>query len=152
MHAPLLLIGFGNHGRGDDGLGPALAEAVRELGIRGVEVSVVYQLAVEHAAELARVPRGIFVDASVDPSCHPFAFERVLAEPGLDFTTHALAPARVVALAEELFGARPEVWLLTIGGTCFDPFVEELSEAARANLEVALEFVLGVLPRHAPTQ
>lgn len=145
------MIGFGNPGRGDDGLGPALVEAVRDLDLPGVEVRVVYQLAVEHAADVAAAAEVIFVDATVDPECRPFAFERVYPEPGLDFTTHALAPTRVVALAEELFGARPPVWLLTIAGTRFEAFEEELSEAARANLATALDFVLSTLPaRTAP--
>lgn len=146
MDTEILLIGFGNPGRGDDGLGPALAEAVDACALPGVEVCVVYQLAVEHAADVARARRVLFVDASIDPACRPFAIERVVPEPGLDFTTHALAPARVVALAEELFGARRDAWLLTIGGSRFDPFLEDLSAPAQANLAEALDYVLAALP------
>lgn len=142
----ILVIGFGNPGRADDGLGPALAEALLERDLAGVDVRIDYQLAVEHAADVAAARVVIFVDATVDPGCRPFALERLHPEPGLDFTSHALAPARVLALAGELFGASPTAWLLTIGGECFDPFREGLSATGRANLEGALEFVLGMLP------
>ena len=46
----VLLIGYGNPGRLDDGLGPALAAAVEKLAIPGVTVDADYQLNVEDAA------------------------------------------------------------------------------------------------------
>lgn len=141
----VLVIGYGNRGRGDDGLGPALAEWVRARSMPDVEVRVEYQLAVEHAADVATADAVYFVDATVDPACSPFALVPLHPEPGLDFTTHALGPGRVLALADELFHARPPAWLLTIAGERFDPFVEELTPAARANLEQAAEHLIGVL-------
>lgn len=141
----VLVIGFGNPGRGDDGLGPALAEAIRARALPGVQVRVDYQLAVEHAADVAAADVVYFVDATVDPTCRPFALVPLLPEPGLDFSTHALAPGRVLALAYELFDARPTAWMLTMGGESFEPFVEELTPFARANLDRALEHLIGTI-------
>ena len=45
----MLLIGYGNPGRGDDGLGPALSEAVAARSLPGLEVDTDYQLVAEHA-------------------------------------------------------------------------------------------------------
>ena len=52
--ADILLIGFGNPGRLDDGLGPALADAIEKLALPGVTVESNYQLTVEDAAEIAK--------------------------------------------------------------------------------------------------
>ena len=36
----MLLIGYGNAGRGDDGLGPAFAERIEAAGLPGVDVDI----------------------------------------------------------------------------------------------------------------
>lgn len=43
----ILLIGYGNPGRGDDGLGPALAAAIEAMELPGVTVEADYQLMVD---------------------------------------------------------------------------------------------------------
>jgi len=49
----ILVYGYGNPGRGDDGLGPALVEALELLGATGLDCESDYQLAIEDAACLA---------------------------------------------------------------------------------------------------
>jgi hydrogenase maturation protease len=134
----ILLIGFGNPGRGDDGLGPALADAAREWNIPGVTVDSEYQLTVEDAAEAAQHQVVLFADAaSTGPE--PFSITRVhpTCDPG-SFSTHSVTPQAVLALARELFSAEPVGYVLAIRGYEFDQFDEELSERARANLEAAV--------------
>ena len=46
----ILLLGFGNPGRQDDGLGPALVQAIEEMEIPGVRAEADYQLNIEDAA------------------------------------------------------------------------------------------------------
>ena len=46
----ILVIGYGNPGRCDDGLGPALVARLESLRIPGLSVEVDYQLSIEHAA------------------------------------------------------------------------------------------------------
>ena len=62
----VLVYGYGNPGRLDDGLGPAL---VRELAGRGVEATLetAYQLQVEDAALVA--DHGVVVFADADAAC-----------------------------------------------------------------------------------
>ena len=55
-----LFIGYGNPGRLDDGLGPAMAEAVEKLNLPGVVTDSDYQLTVEDAAEVAKYDLVIF--------------------------------------------------------------------------------------------
>ncbi|MBZ0090172.1 MAG: hydrogenase maturation protease, partial [Thermoanaerobaculia bacterium] len=61
--AGTLVLAWGNPGRRDDGLGPAVAAALEALALPGVAVETGYQLEVEDAAELARYGRVLFVDA-----------------------------------------------------------------------------------------
>ncbi len=140
-----LVLAWGNPGRRDDGLGPALAEALGELAVAGVEVESNYQLQVEDAAEVARHGRVLFVDADRG-GASPFWVRRL--EPsvgGIGFTSHSIAPGRLLSLSRDLFGAEPEAWLMGIRGYEFDEFGEGLTPGARANLTAAVGFVRDAL-------
>ena len=61
-----LIIGYGNPGRQDDGLGPAIANTVASWALSNVTTDDPYQLNIEDAAALAEHELVVFVDASVD--------------------------------------------------------------------------------------
>ena len=130
----ILLIGYGNPGRLDDGLGPALAEAVAALGLPGVTVDSDYQLTVEDAAAAAENDVVIFADASVNGE-EPFFFREIVAEGTLGFSSHSVDPEAVLAMAVDLFGAKTKGYALGIRGYQFDEFGERLSDKARENLD-----------------
>ena len=138
--AKILLIGYGNPGRLDDGLGPALADAVGRQDLPGVTVDANYQLTVEDAAAIAEHDVVVFADAHV--SCDdPFRFQRVEPRPDMGFTTHSVAPEAVLGMARDLFGADTAGYALGIRGHEFDAFGERLSERARSNLVDAIAFL-----------
>ena len=140
----ILLIGYGNPGRLDDGLGPALAAAVEALAIPGVTVDADYQLTVEDAAEVARHDVVVFADADVSGP-ETFSFRRIEPVAALSFSSHSVQPPAVLGLAHELFGAQTMGYLLGIRGYAFNAFGETLSERARVNLAEALRFITQVL-------
>jgi hydrogenase maturation protease len=141
MKAETLILGWGNPGRGDDGLGPAFVQAMSESGLAGVVTDSDYQLQVEDAAEIARFDRVLFVDADCS-GAEPFWLERLQAESAsLAFSTHSVSPAAVLALARDLFDAEPEAWILGIRGYEFDEFEERLSNGAQRNLDAAVSAV-----------
>ena len=145
----VLLIGYGNPGRLDDGLGPALAAAF-ESGEgdapTGLTVESDYQLSIEDAAQVAEHDVVIFADASVDGR-EPFFFRALAAAdpPGLGFSSHAAQPDGVLGLAQTLFGAKAEAYVLGIRGYEFNEFGERLSDRARANLAAAAAFLRGLI-------
>jgi len=142
--ATVLLLGFGNPGRRDDGLGPALAEAVAALGLDGVDVDANYQLQVEDAADVAEHDVVLFADADV--ACEPpFRLRRVEPAEGARFTTHSVPPEAVMAIARREYGAATRGYLLGIRGYDFDGFGERLSGRAAAHLEAAVAFVAELL-------
>jgi hydrogenase maturation protease len=143
----LLLLGYGNPGRRDDGLGPALVDAAASLGRDDLTVDADYQLTVEDAAQVAAHPYVLFVDAALEGP-EPFSLRRIEpADKKAGFSTHSLDPRSVLALARDLFDARPEAYLLGIRGYAFDAFGEGLTPKAKRNLEAALEFLKQALSR-----
>lgn len=143
--AKILLIGYGNPGRRDDGLGPALAAALEPLNLTGVTIDSDYQLTVEHAAVVAEHDVVVFADAAVSGP-EPFSFHRI--EPGDDavtFSSHSASPEGVLGLADELFHTRPAAYVFGIRGYEFNEFGDALSAQAQSNLAAAVEFIQSVL-------
>jgi len=140
--ASILFYGYGNPGRGDDGLGPALAAAVEEMRLPDIDVDANYQLTVEDAAVLSDYQAVIFADASLTGPA-PFWFSRIDdSETGrLGFTSHSVSPVQVVALARDMFGSRVPAYTLGIRGYAFGELDEGLSDGAKENLGKAIAFV-----------
>jgi hydrogenase maturation protease len=118
--APTLVLAVGNPSRGDDAVGPLLAERLDALGLDGVEVLVDFQLQVEHALDLEFRERVIFVDACVDAAAP--CVERELHPSGeLRHTSHALDPSHVLEAYRKVTGREPpRSTLLGIRGTSFE--------------------------------
>jgi hydrogenase maturation protease len=138
-----LVIGIGNPGRGDDGLGPALVELLEAAGLEGIVFDSNYQLNVEDALACSEHETVIFADASETAEA-PFSFTELEPSYEIAFTTHELSPGSVLALCEELYGRRPKAWTLAIRGHEWD-IGEGLSPQAEINLSSALAFLLGRL-------
>jgi hydrogenase maturation protease len=145
----ILIIGYGNPGRLDDGLGPALAERFRQAepapgnfqALEQLTVESNYQLNVEDAAQIAEYDVVVFADASTDVP-PPFSFEPVVpAAGGLSFSSHSVSAPQLLGMVKELFHAEPAAWMLAIRGVEFDAFGEKLSPAAKENLDRAADFL-----------
>ena len=141
----ILVIGYGNPGRGDDGLGPALIKLVEENGLGcesgacGVTTDSDYQLNIEYAVDFAKHDIVIMVDAG-ETGPEPFGFDRVIPMKDSRFTTHSVSPGTLAALTGELTETPPDCHLLAIRGYNFD-FGEGLSDRAVENLKSAYEFI-----------
>jgi len=99
---------------------------------------------VEHASAAAAHGVVIFADATTQGPA-PFSFQRIGPGAGVRFSTHAMEPADVLALAAALFGGVPEAYVLGIRGYAFDGFGERLSGGAQANLAAATAFIVRVI-------
>ena len=136
-----MIIGYGNPGRLDDGLGPAFAELARELELPDVVVESNYQLNVEDAELISRFDVVVFADASVD-AVEPFEFQPLNKRaPMVGFSSHSITAASLLGLADDLFGAAPQAFTMAIRGYEFNEFGEVLSAPARENLSAAVEFL-----------
>ncbi len=148
----LLLLGYGNPGRGDDGLGPLLVERLeREFPAASAwqpSFLVAMQLQPEHALELKDHQAAILVDACRETPA-PCELRPVLPRHDYSYTTHRLSPGALLAICRETLGTAPPCWLLSIRGEHFG-LGEGLSTPARENLEQARTLLGGWLLREAP--
>ena len=138
-----LVIGFGNPGRTDDGLGPALAEKVESWRKPSIAVLVDYQLNIEHAGEVAEADLVIFIDASIEASA-PFRFYRLEPADRNDFTTHAMVPETVLETCRKVYGKAPPTFVLAVRGDSFE-LSEGFSSAAEQNMKEAERFLSELL-------
>jgi len=137
----ILLIGYGNPGRQDDGLGPAMVVKLEKQGIEHVVLDSDYQLTVEKAYEIAEYQMVIFVDAVLE-GIAPYSFHLLDASDPGSVSSHSLSPQTVLYLAKILFQAKTKAYLLGIKGYEFDQFEEKLSEKAEGNLNQAYDFLI----------
>lgn len=144
VDAPVLVLGYGNPGRQDDGLGCAAAAAIAGLGLAGVRANAKYQLAIDDAYDAAECAAVIFVDASKTAAA-PFSVDPVAAssEPSF-FASHDVRPEFILGLCRRVYGRSPEARLIGIRGYAFE-FDEGLTAPARANLEAAVAYIRSVL-------
>lgn len=135
--AGLLVIGYGNTLRRDDGVGPKVAEAVAALALPGVRTLACALLTPELAEAASQARVVVFVDAAVDA---PREVQLRNLEPAgsSQIMAHAASPATLLALARDVFGHAPEAWLLTIPAKNIG-IGEELSAFTRRGLETAVE-------------
>lgn len=138
----VLLYGYGNPGRSDDGLGVEFANRietwVKEKGFSDYTFENNYQLNIEDAEMIADKDLVIFVDASKE-DIDDFCISIVDQSTKVTFTTHEASPGYIVQLCDELFGKKPLTLLLHIKGQEWE-FKEGLSKEAMENLDKAVEY------------
>lgn len=146
---PILIYGYGNPGRQDDGLGVALVEELEAWaqaeGLAGLVFDTNYQLNAEDALAVAESRTVVFIDAAQAGKA-PFEFRPLAPQNEIAFSTHAMAPEAVLALADELYGARPPAWLLAIRGEAWEPN-EPPTAAAQSHRTAARDFLQAWLRR-----
>jgi hydrogenase maturation protease len=133
----LLVIGYGNTLRSDDGVGPRVAAAAEHWNLPGVRVIACHQLMPEMAEPVSRARRVVFVDAAVDA---PREVQMRPLEPAdsCQLLAHAADPKTLLALARDVFGHCPKAWWLTVPIEKLD-FGETFSPLAQQGYLAAVE-------------
>jgi hydrogenase maturation protease len=142
----ILLIGYGNTLRGDDGAGPCLAAAVAAWSLPNVTVLERHQLTPELAEPVSRAARVIFADAAVAPGGQSVNVSEVSPEAAQQVMYHTLSPAGLLGLAKSVFGHAPMAWLVSIPVTELG-MGEGLSPQAEQAVQVALGRVRELVDR-----
>ncbi len=133
----LLVIGYGNTLRSDDGVGPRVVEAVAALNLPSVETLACDLLTPELADPVARARQVIFVDAALDAP-REVQLRPLFAAESSQIMAHAADPRTMLALARDVFGHAPQAWWLTIP-IKNTGIGEELSDFATKGLATAVE-------------
>ena len=147
----LLVIGYGNPLRCDDGVGPKVAEAIEALPLPGVNVLVCHQLSPEHAEPISQARKVIFVDAAVDAPAGGVRFRRLEPNPSSQLMAHAADPRTMLALARDVFGHAPEAWWITIPAVKLG-FGTDLSPEAEAGYHTAVRQIRALAGKHGAAE
>jgi hydrogenase maturation protease len=144
MATDVLVIGYGNPLRGDDGVGCVVAE---ELAKRlcdptsKVQVVACHQLSPEMAEAVADTRSVIFIDASIEVGPGEVSVSTIIPDqfsPGA--FVHSLKPSALLATASELFGQAPQARKVVVGAASFDGGMQ-LTPAVRGAVPQALSIV-----------
>jgi hydrogenase maturation protease len=159
--APVLVVGYGNPLRGDDGVGQEVAEALllekgRDPELAGVSVECAHQLVPEMALDLSAAAFAVFVDAASDGrEAGLVTSQPVTAPPGAGATSPTpgpagacwqdLTPSGLLALARGLYGRTPPAVVVSVGvqdvglGIGLSPSVQEAVPRAVGAVRRAIE-------------
>ncbi len=120
--AQVLIVGYGNPLRSDDGVGWLAAERLAAtLHSPEVEIRTGHQLTPELAEDASRARLAVFIDAACHNRWGEIASRSI--EPDRspsELFTHRLTPEVLLGLTERLYGACPEGVLYSVGGASFE--------------------------------
>jgi hydrogenase maturation protease len=152
QRGPVLVIGYGNELRGDDGVGQAVVKALSSARdgsphVAGASFVCSVQLVPEMAFDLSRSSFAVFVDAAYDADLPGSVNVHQLGNPvpaegrtagGADVPGCwlDLSPTGLLSMSAELYGHSPQAALVTVsvGIPAIGP---GLSPAVRAGVPVA---------------
>jgi hydrogenase maturation protease len=119
MAPRIVIIGYGNPLRCDDGIAWHAARCLREKLPFALIVSV-HQLNPELAAMAAEADGVLFLDAARCGEPGEISCARVDPEPNGSQSSHWLTPGQVMALCSQLYNVTPRALVLSVAGACFD--------------------------------
>jgi hydrogenase maturation protease len=147
----VLILGYGNTLRRDDGAGCAVADLVRGWARPGVRSLSVFQLTPELGSDLSSSRLAVFVDARPDCPSDGIRVERVFPlDEGSFSLMHGITPRSLASLSLAVYGRCPPCWMVSIPAVDFS-LGEGLSEVAEGGVRDALTAIEGFIdPRNRP--
>ncbi len=136
MNCNVIVIGYGNTLRSDDGIGQRVANALSHLS--NVKSLAVHQLTPELAEALANTNLVIFVDACLTSENNDVQLKKLAPASECVFAGHTGDPPSLLALTKALYGDCPQAWWVTIKGVNFE-LGESLSSVAEQRVEIAVK-------------
>jgi hydrogenase maturation protease len=137
--AQVLIIGYGNPLRGDDGLGWHAAQQCAAVLPRAlVNVLACHQLTPDLAEPISQAGLVIFLDADAQGPPGQLSCRSIVAHPSeAGVFSHHLTPQTLLACAQVLYAGNPRAVVLSISGADFG-YGECLSPAVSTALPEAL--------------
>ncbi len=140
----ILLIGYGNPTRMDDGVGWYIADKIEENFSNLVDVIKAHQLTVEMVDDIKDRDFVIFVDAHISNENDWVRSEEIKPDSSFGMITHVIKPSNLLAFCENLYHRHPKAYLYSVKGVEFD-FGEELSEQTRKLADEAIQKIVNVI-------
>jgi hydrogenase maturation protease len=141
----VLVVGFGNTLRGDDGVGPRVAELLaREDVLPGATIVTRHQIAPELAADIAAARLVVLIDARQDGGRPGDVRVEPVVGSGGPIGSHAVDVRAVVDLAERVYAHAPPVVVVGVSAEQFD-LGSGLSDAVESSLPHIVDAVITVV-------
>jgi hydrogenase maturation protease len=143
----ILILGYGNPLRGDDALGPQVAEelAARFEADDRITVQTIHQLTLDLAETLANFSLILLVDVrNAEPVGEIFT-QKIQPSQNLPQPfSHYLDPAELLGVCQILYNALPEMILTGVNATNFEVGTP-ISTAVRASYPQLIAHIISVL-------
>ncbi len=148
VNSALTVFAWGNTARGDDGIGPILAERLRQHDFQGLRVIEDHQLNIEHVTDLEDCDAALFIDASIEID-EGYRLQRIGPSSDGNFSTHAISPQALLNVFEQAMKRpAPDAWVLHVAAREFELGAEPGSNA-RQSIEQAHGFLQELLENTA---
>jgi len=134
-----LLIGIGNSGRQDDGLGWAFLDDIENKNSKSFDLEYRYQLQVEDAELISHYEKVIFIDASMVSYKNGFQYHQLKPFSEHSYSSHELTPETILDLTQTVYQKFPECHTLGISGASYLLEIG-LTPTGKENLKKALVF------------
>ena len=138
LRRSILLIGYGNLLRSDDGIGQQIAQEITSWQIPNVKTIAIHQLTPELAETLPEYDIAIFVDACSISDYQDIQIEQIKSSQFNPIVGHVSDPRSLLALAQALYARVPRAWWVMVPGVNFE-VGDRLSSTAEQNIETALQ-------------
>ncbi|WP_017651635.1 hypothetical protein [Fortiea contorta] len=147
MNKAVMVIGYGDDLRGDDGIGRQVADAIANWHLLSVKCLAINQLTPELATILASTELVIFVTTCLISESSQVQVQSLL--PCFFSFVHARIndPRSLLALTQTIYGHSPTAWLVTIPGVNF-AVRENLSAVAKTGIAIALVKIIQILDKN----
>jgi hydrogenase maturation protease len=144
--AGVLVVGYGNPLRGDDGIGWHAARLLADdPRLAGARVLACHQLAPELAEDVSQASLVVLVDAAAEGDPGSVAVRQIEPRPATPATwSHHLDPETLAGLAQTLYGAVPPIVLVSVAAATLaedDGLSSALQQALPGVVETVAEVV-----------
>ena len=133
-----IVIGIGNNGRQDDGLGWMFLDFLDEQNAN-IDLEYRYQLQIEDADLISNYDTVIFVDATKEETEDGYYLKPCHPSEKYSFSTHALEPETILYLSKKLYDHNPDTSIFAIQGYDWE-LMFGLSKKGTINLDKAKKY------------
>lgn len=134
----VIVLGIGNSGRQDDGLGWLFLDFLEEQNA-AIDVEYRYQLQIEDAELISNYDAVIFVDATKEETEDGFYLKPCYPSEKHSFSTHALNPETILYLSNKIYNHNPEASIFGIQGYEWELLIG-LSKKGNINFNKAIKY------------
>jgi hydrogenase maturation protease len=145
-----LILACGNTLRGDDGVGPWLAQWAEErfAGEPALRVISRQQWTPDLAQDVAQAASVVFIDCAIDAAPGAVGLARIEpAAAAAGLATHHVGAAELLALSDELYGSLPRSALLLTVGAGSTEMAETFSQSVNDALPGACDLLASTVGR-----